>query len=413
MTSTVLTAEFIERHLSSLVDPPSIWEIERGHFYKLDLKMCQMKSLQYGFSWGDERTPKPKVVSVVETPSKILYMDISLNDLSELDHAGLAPLRNLRALNASLNRITRFVGVEICKHLRYLNLSHNNIQNIEGIANCTSLAELNLAMNDIEDLTYVPSLPNLTVLHINNNKLKSLNGIQALSHLKELHCQRNKLRDVIPIASSFHLIMLNAAENQIESLQTTADILKGLSHLRTLNMFNNPIERESSYNSVLTDTLQLLTLDNISVRSHRDQTVGYYKSGSNNNISGLKESARAAFHEKIKIQKDKMEENVRFLQRRIIDVQEEYRDYEDRMKKDMESCLSYLDGLSLDQARNYDTNAIRGNIGSPAPPWHPGPSYHSDRTIKDKKDYSGIKSADEVLRLAVNELSKEQAKLSQ
>ena len=49
--------------------------------------------------------------SVLESPSKIVRLDLSLNELTALEHMGLQPFYNLRELNASLNRINKYVSI--------------------------------------------------------------------------------------------------------------------------------------------------------------------------------------------------------------------------------------------------------------------------------------------------------------
>lgn len=53
--------------------------------------------------------PPSRITSAIDTPSRILKMDISLNELSSLEHEAFIPLQNLRDLNASLNKITKYV----------------------------------------------------------------------------------------------------------------------------------------------------------------------------------------------------------------------------------------------------------------------------------------------------------------
>jgi hypothetical protein len=48
------------------------------------------------------------MASIIEVPSRIVRLDLSLNELAVLDHAGLRPYRNLRELNASLNKISKY-----------------------------------------------------------------------------------------------------------------------------------------------------------------------------------------------------------------------------------------------------------------------------------------------------------------
>ena len=56
--SDLLIQGFIEHHITSLPGGliPESWGLVRpGQFYQLDLKMCQIKTLDFSFRWGDER----------------------------------------------------------------------------------------------------------------------------------------------------------------------------------------------------------------------------------------------------------------------------------------------------------------------------------------------------------------------
>lgn len=55
------------------------------------------------------RGPIPRMASVVEVPSRVVRLDLSLNELTFLEHAGLKPFKHLRELNASLNKISKCV----------------------------------------------------------------------------------------------------------------------------------------------------------------------------------------------------------------------------------------------------------------------------------------------------------------
>lgn len=51
-----LTQDFVERKIYPLTILPVDWGLEtRGTYYELDLKMCQLRDLEYSFQWGDER----------------------------------------------------------------------------------------------------------------------------------------------------------------------------------------------------------------------------------------------------------------------------------------------------------------------------------------------------------------------
>ena len=51
--------------------------------------------------------PLPRMASIIEVPSRIVRLDLSLNELTVLEHAGLKQFKHLRELNASLNRVSK------------------------------------------------------------------------------------------------------------------------------------------------------------------------------------------------------------------------------------------------------------------------------------------------------------------
>ena len=225
-----LSRNFIEDHAVELTHIPFYWQVNQNAspYFGLKLKMCQLQRIIYDFEFGSPtgQTRIPNLPSLVERPDKCLKVDFSLNDLLELSYDALQPFPNVRHLDASLNRIENYQGIELCQDLVYVNLSHNFIRNIAHIAQLRSLSELNLSMNDIREISMMPALSNLTILHLNNNRLTSLDGIQSLPRLNELHVQKNKLSEIQPLATSFTLRVLNASDNSIFSLHDTLVVLQ-------------------------------------------------------------------------------------------------------------------------------------------------------------------------------------------
>ncbi|KAK3090435.1 hypothetical protein FSP39_011833 [Pinctada imbricata] len=408
-----LSQDFVERRLHPLTHLPEAWTVDLGgKYYELDLKMCQLRSLDYEFRWGDDSGGTlQRLSSVIDAPSRILKLDVSLNELSALDHEGLSPLRNLRELNASLNKIKKFIGIEVLKKLYSLNLSHNFIDRIESLVPSSSLVELNLSMNDLTDISYMPSMINLQILNVNNNKLKSLEGVQSLPKLRELYVQRNAISDLIPLTSCFHIQILNLASNNIVTLHSAVGVLGQLKRLEVLTLMGNPIDRDRFYRTDILKQTNIMTLDNISVRPLPRQPSPKIELDMGNsrhiqNLHSLKEAAKQAFQERMKESRLQMEENVNFLQRRIVSLQNEYMDYESKLKNDLESCLRYLDSLTASEMDGVNRSRIRDGIGTPHPkPWEGGRTHRRERA--EKTDYSHIKDTDELLRAAQKELYKE------
>ncbi|XP_071120540.1 uncharacterized protein [Mytilus edulis] len=396
-----LSPEFVENRIHTLTHVPVEWSVDlRDKYYELDLKMSQMKMLVFNFKWGDESGPLPRLANITDTPSRILKLDLSLNELIALEHEGLLPFKQVRELNASLNRINKFIGIEVLKNLHSLDLSHNSINKIENLVGLSSLVILNLSMNELEDISYMPSMVSLKVLNLNNNHLKSLDGVQALPKLTELSVQRNNITNILPLTSCFHLQILNAASNKVNSLHTTVGVLTELKRLEVIAFHGNPIEREKNYQTDILRSSNVMTLDNISVRPLPKENLPSYDAGSGRhvqNIETLKDAAKQAFQERMKESKGRMEENVNFLQRRIIDLQNEYVDYENKLKTDLDACVRYLDSLTASEVGGVDHDQLRGAIGTPnSKPWH--------RRKEGKPDYGGIKDTDELLKATQKEL---------
>ncbi|XP_048761100.1 toll-like receptor Tollo [Ostrea edulis] len=404
-----LTQDFVERRIHPLTIQPVEWGVEtKGSNYELDLKMCQLRELVYSFHWGDEREPLSRLSSVIDTPSRILKMDISLNELSSLEHESFIPFQNLRELNASLNKINKFIGIEVLKKLYSLNLSHNSISRIENLVRSSSLVELNLSMNELEDISYMPGMMNLKILNLNNNKIKSLDGVQALPQLRELYAQRNEVTEVIPLTSCFHLQILNLSGNRIHTLHNAVGVFGQLKKLDVLSLHGNPIDRDRLYQTEILRETNIKTLDNISVRPLPKPTVSVeHDPGASRhiqNINALKDAAKQAFEERMKESRAKMEENINFLQRRIVSLQNEYIDYEEKLKTDLDACLRYLDNLSATESTGVHRDHIRDSIGTPHPKvWQGRKSRPQEYP---KTDYSSIKDTDRLLQFASKELSR-------
>lgn len=402
-----LSQEFIDQHTHPLTFTRPQWGLDiRGALYELDLKMCQMKTLSYDFKWATE---SGRAGAAADVQNRIIKVDLSLNELTALEHEGLAPFRNVRELNASLNRLTKFIGVEVFKHLYALNLSHNSIRRVESIIAIPSLVELNLSMNEISDMSLMPSLVNLEILTVSNNRLESLDGVQGLPKLKELYAQRNEIKHILPLTGCFHLQVLNVSSNSIHVLHTVVGVLSQLRQLEVLNMHGNVVERDTMYQTDILKNTSIMTLDNVAIRPLPRQPVPSYDSSDvkhKKNIDSLKLAAQQAFEERMRESKHNMQENVNFLQKRILDLQDEYAAYDMKLRNDLDACLRYLDSLSIPDLSDVDKASLRKDIASPddGKPWHHG---RRSRRQQTKADYSSIKETAQILRFAKEELGKQ------
>ncbi|CAL1539607.1 unnamed protein product [Lymnaea stagnalis] len=413
--NNLLTSSFVEHHITQFPGTliPEEWGlVTYSVYYQLDLKMCQLKSLDYSFNWGDEKMPVPRVASVLEMPSKIIKFDVSLNELTSLSHDALVPFRNLRSLDASLNQLRHFQGIEVLEHLYTLNLSHNMIKRVDALLNSHSLRELNVSNNHIEDISGIPSLINLLVLNLNYNKLKSLEGVTSFPKLEELLADNNELKDLIPLISCRRIRVISAANNQIQSVDSLLRLISQHKSLQSLNLTGNPVEREHTYQSdILREAKNIVTLDNISVKPMPTVLDDHKRHA--NNLYTLQDAARQAFEDRIRVARQRMEENVNFLQRRILSIQQEYSDFEKKMKSDLEACLRFLSTLGDVELSTVGRDPIGASFNSLTFQYpYVFQDQHRHRRRDPKSDYSDIKETDEVLRNAFKELVKEKEKYS-
>ena len=135
-----LKKEFIQKHILPLTSIPDIWNVKFDALYQLDLRMCFIQHLTYGFEWGDERcvfvtflfllvtkciffsSHVIKAMPITEQPSRIMKLDISLNDIRFIDEESVNALRELRCIVASVNQISKQVY-----HILYTNCFACNI----------------------------------------------------------------------------------------------------------------------------------------------------------------------------------------------------------------------------------------------------------------------------------------------
>ena len=121
---TVLNSAFVENRASPLTSVPVDWNAGLNSGIKLNFKMCQIRKLHFDFTWDRERYVKTmkslieypflplffrdapkKYSSVTKTPSRILVIDLSLNELQTIDHEPFENFRNLKVLDISTNRL--------------------------------------------------------------------------------------------------------------------------------------------------------------------------------------------------------------------------------------------------------------------------------------------------------------------
>ena len=117
----------------------------------------------------------------------------------------------------------------------------NRIQNIEGLENQVNLRSLDLSSNLIYDVENLESLGNLTQLYLQNNSITSIRNLNQ----------------------SLRLQILNISMNMLQMIEDL-DPLQGLSTLRRIELFGNPVCKVRGYGNYVTETLDFLQrIDNV------------------------------------------------------------------------------------------------------------------------------------------------------
>lgn len=143
----------------------------------------------------------------------IQVLDLSDNDLTELD---ILTLGELRTLNVSNNALTS-LDVSKCVLLETLNASNNELTEVNGISSCKELTEIDLSNNKLTALTayFMSKLVRIDVSHNElSNGMYGSGGLNVTNNnaLKELDFSHNNLY-AITLWSSPNIEVLNASYN--------------------------------------------------------------------------------------------------------------------------------------------------------------------------------------------------------
>lgn len=220
-----------------------------------------------------------KEVALLESFVGLEYLNMNRNVLVKI--SGLAPIKNLRVLDLSFNRLGTAVSFPVGDALKML----------------ACLESLSLECNYIPDLNALGlQLPQLKFLNLRGNELQFLDkGLLRLPQLREIILNQNKLRGFAPdcFAACKYLTDVSADDNAIrttdglarvstlERLSLGANRLAELaplmadlhaSALQEAVLVGNPLARKSNYRSmVIAYNPSLLVLDKKSISADERQ----------------------------------------------------------------------------------------------------------------------------------------------
>lgn len=176
-------------------------------------------------------------------------LNVSLNNLQEIDRKFISTLIHLEILDLSQNTLHSKTVEGIFKNpaLYYLNLSHNKLNELNDrmFQQLSLLSSLDLSFNKIGNISLncFSKQTNLQTLNLSSNRLLDLkyDWFRNLQNLDTLILKKNDLkilRNVVFFPLN-HLRVLDLSQNSIKSLSLLS--FKGLVNLEYLNISNNMI----------------------------------------------------------------------------------------------------------------------------------------------------------------------------
>ncbi|GAA5891803.1 hypothetical protein JCM6882_006212, partial [Rhodosporidiobolus microsporus] len=187
---------------------------------------------------GIKRLPQ-----AIKECQSLTRVDVSNNNIVELDHIALDELTGLSSLKCHNNRLATVPDYfRNFRQLKYLNLSNNRFDHIpKVVCEVEPLVDLDFSFNTV---TVVPGelghLENLERLNLLANLVTTLApGLASLVSLKELDIRRNVISDFSSLASIPNLEVLRCEHNQASSLDAAWP------NLRILTAKHNSLTRFS------------------------------------------------------------------------------------------------------------------------------------------------------------------------
>ncbi|GCC30081.1 hypothetical protein chiPu_0008525 [Chiloscyllium punctatum] len=348
MARNVIERHFVEDHCTEMTKIPFIWNVDtQGPYLTLDMKMSHLKDLVFNFMFGVKA-------------HRILKINISLNELKELQFESLCPFVNLRELNVSLNSICSISWLSALPLLMILNLAHNEVETLQGLENCKGLTVLNLSYNRIKSFANLPFLNSLTEMHLSGNQLESLEGAQHVPQLCELYIQGNQICSLLPLSSNLRLCVLDASDNTVLSLTDTVHVLGSLRRLKKLKLKGNPLTQDKGYSTAFRQSTTTEILDSVLLRDQ--YTYGSlfapHVDVQMQTKEDLQEKARLAIQSKMQEKRSETESAIHYLHSKILNLQKGQLDYEDNLTMELEAYNRYLDIIPTEDYHSIDPKKV-------------------------------------------------------
>lgn len=130
-----------------------------------------------------------------------MHLDLSANDLSNIENDAFANLQELRSLDLS-NNILHDLSLKLADSLEHLRIASNNLQYWPMVAHPQSLKSLELQNNRLVEFFYTHhgkndnEFPNITKVNVSQNQIESLPTTLLYPVLKIIDLSYNRFEEM-------------------------------------------------------------------------------------------------------------------------------------------------------------------------------------------------------------------------
>ncbi|XP_069815433.1 leucine-rich repeat-containing protein 72 isoform X1 [Dendropsophus ebraccatus] len=148
-----------------------------------------------------------------------------------------------------------------------------------GYKTDSDVSELYLGRRALKEISDLSRFRLLKYLWLNHNKISKVNFLGSNFRLAELYLNSNELCDItgsVKHLTSLQTLMLN--DNRLTDLQGTVKELRGMTNLRVLNLFHNPLEQDPGYRHCVIHHLpsvQLLDREHVTQKEREEAFLLY------------------------------------------------------------------------------------------------------------------------------------------
>ncbi|XP_045537529.1 toll-like receptor 3 [Papilio machaon] len=276
-------------------------DISQNYLSKINLINTTLTNLKAVYLQNNNLT---KLSNSLSNARNIIYLDLSFNNISDLNDTDFKSFSNLRVLHLAHNNIKLFNVPQInaLSNISVINLSHNQISYVD-LKYFKELISIDLSSNKISALnnTFFKNVDNLMSVDLSNNSIDNLppgifNNIKILKSLNLSSNHLNKLRygslqglhktEVLDLSRNnildfdvnvFHeckdLIKLIIDYNRIKSVDVES-LTHTLSNLRVLSLGGNPLQCKEIVRNMKSSVTRLLQVTSIDKVYHEDNVYG-------------------------------------------------------------------------------------------------------------------------------------------